>query len=156
MADALARSLRRLATASEKKAPERAAAVVDDLRNLIERELGAVRSELARIDERITTCESRLAALAADAASICDEQASIRDEQARIAEDVSVSQVAADDLAVRTHHIEAEVGLMRDAMSSAAALARDSRRRVVRLEPRAAPSRSRTEAPSDSAGTPLV
>lgn len=148
MADALARSLRRLATASDKKAPERAAAVVDDLRNLIERELGAVRAEFGRVEERIAACESRVADLDA-------ELTALRDEQARLAEDATVSQVAADDLAARTGHIEAEIGLMRDAMSSAAALARDSRRRVVRLETRAARNGAAPEVPADSVDAPL-
>jgi chromosome segregation ATPase len=149
MADALARSLRRLATASERKAPERAAAVVDDLRNLLERELGAIHAEVARIEERIGACESHLTGLDS-------EVAALRDEQARLSGDAAVAQVASDDLGARTLHLEAEVGLMRDAMSSAAALARDSRRRVVRLETRVALTGPDPEAPGEPADAPLA
>ena len=149
MADALARSLRRLATSSERKAPERAAAVVDDLKNLLERELGAIRGEVARLEERIDACESRLTGIDA-------ELAALRDQQTRLSEDTAVAQVTSDDLGARTLHLEAEVGLMRDAMSAAAALARDSRRRVVRLESRPSASGPSSEIPLDTPDAPLV
>lgn len=148
MADALARSLRRLATSSERKAPQRAAAVVDDLKNLLERELGAIRGEVTRLEERIHACESRLA-------GIDSELAALRDQQARLSEDAAVAQVTSDDLCARALHLEAEVGLMRNAMSAAAALARDSRRRVVRLESRPSANGASSEVPLDTPDAPL-
>jgi chromosome segregation ATPase len=149
MADALARSLRRLATSSERKAPERAAAVVDDLKDLLERELGAIRAEVSRLEERIDAFESRLT-------GIDSELAALRDRQAHLSEDAAVAQVTSDDLGARTLHLEAEVGLMRDAMSAAAALARDSRRRVVRLESRPSANGASSEVPLDTPDAPLV
>jgi hypothetical protein len=89
-----------------------------------------VLARLAGVEEQMEVVARRLAAMA-------DEISALRRDQAEIAGDARNAADEAEELAARAGRLEGEVALLRESMAGAAALARESRRRLVRLESRA-------------------